>query len=211
MLHAGAEQISSINFKYPERPFPDMLDKIIWVSDDPQKKIFLRIQQPVTATQLSRQMGLSSSQCSYVLERLSKHGLARCINPSARRSRLYWLTRLGKAWQRRLRHLDRLRPITHDCPDFDWQLYGEICFNHRAAVVRVLSESMQPAQIKRKALFRNSKIRISANNVRDVIRFLQAKGIVEPVVFRKRVHPLYRLTDVGKQMQRLLLQAEVAP
>ena len=80
--------------------------------------------------------------------------------------------------------MDRLRPIAHDCPNLDWQLYGDVCYSHRAAVVRVLTEPMQPAQIKRKALFKDSRIRMSANNVRDVIRLLLAKGIVEPVMVK---------------------------
>ena len=162
----------------------------------------------MTATQVSRQMGIAVDKCSYVLERLSAHGLARCMNPSAGRSRLYWLTRLGKAWQRRLRELDRMPPLKHDCPDLDWQLYGDICFSHRAAVIETITQPMQPSQIKRKALCRDPKIRISANNVRDVIRFLRTNGIVQPLTVRKKAHPLYTLTDTGKDMRRLLLQVE---
>jgi DNA-binding PadR family transcriptional regulator len=186
-----------------------MLDRIIWVSEGPQKQIFLHLQQPATATQLSWQLGVPASQCSHALEKLSKYGLLRCMNPSARRSRLYWLTRLGKAWQRRLRQLDKLSPAVHDCPDLDWPLFGDVCFSHRAAVIRALTEPMQPAHIKRRLILKDQQIKISANNIRDVIRFLHARGVVEPVVVRKRAHPLYRLTETGKQMQRLLLQAEV--
>jgi len=185
-----------------------MLDTILWVTDGHQRKVFLQLSQPATAKQLARQMGISLDRCSYILGRLAALGLARCLNPFSRRSRLYWLTRLGRAWQRRLRELDRMPPLVHDCPDLDWQLYGEVCYSHRAAVIRTLSQPMQPAQIKRRALFHNPKIRMSANNVRDVIRLLKAEGIVRPVKLKRRAHPQYELTDTGRQMQRLLAQAE---
>lgn len=189
--------------------FTVMLDTILWATDGPQKKVFLRLRQPVTATQISRKTGISADTCSYVLGMLSTFGLTRCLNPYARRSRLYWLTRLGKAWQRRLRELDCMPPLAHDCPDLDWTLYGDVCFSHRASVVRTLTHPMQPAEIKRRAVFQNPKTRMSANNVRDVIRFLRSKGIVRPVKIRRRAYPRYELTDTGKHMQRLLLQAEV--
>lgn len=186
-----------------------MLDTILWLTGDPQKKIFLRVGQPITATQLSRQTGISVDGCSYVLVKLAAHRLVRCLNPLARRSRLYWLTRLGKAWQRRLRELDGMHLMRHDFPDLDWSLYGDVCYSHRAAVIKCLSQPMQPAQIKRVARSRNPNTRMSANNVRDVIRFLRANRIAQPVWLKKKAHPRYQLTDVGRQMQRLLLQAEV--
>jgi hypothetical protein len=50
---------------------------------------------------------------------------------------------------------------------------------------------------------------MSANNARDVIRYLKAKGIVRPVRPRKSKHPKYKLTKIGLKMRQLLLQAEV--
>jgi hypothetical protein len=99
--------------------------------------------------------------------------------------------------------------LVHDYPNLDWQLYGEVCFSHRAAVLKTLTQPMQPAHIKRRARFQDPTIRMSANNVRDVIRFLRSKRIVQPVELRKKAHPRYQLTDTGRQIQRLLLQAEV--
>ena len=186
-----------------------MLDKILWLSDGNQKRIFLRLSQPTTAIQLSHQMGIPSDQCSYLLARMAALKLMRCLNPYSRRSRLYWFTRLGKAWQRRLRHLDRLPPIQHDFPDLDWSLYGDVCYSHRATVVKTLGDPMQPAQIKRRALQRDATIRMSANNARDVVRFLYSHGVIEPVMIRKKAFPRYRLTEIGKHFQRLLLQSEV--
>ena len=102
-----------------------------------------------------------------------------------------------------------MSPITHDYPDLDWTLYGDVCYSHRAAVIKCLNQPMQPAQIKRRALFQNPDIKMSAGNVRDVLRSLRTKGVVQPVKPEKKAHPRYQLTDVGTHMQRLLLQAEV--
>ena len=186
-----------------------MLNTILWLIGGHQKRIFQRLGQPVTATQLSRLSGIPTDTCSYVLATLSQRKLVRCINPMARRSRLYWLTRLGRAWQRRLRALDGMSPINHDYPDLDWTLYGDVCYSHRAAVIKCLNQPMQPAHIKRRALFQNPDLKMSAGNVRDVLRSLHTKGVVQPVKLKKKAHPRYQLTDVGTHMQRLLLQAEV--
>jgi len=186
-----------------------MLDKILWVTHGDQRDIFLRHAQPMTATQVARQRRLSVDRCNYILTELAARGLMRCLNPSSRRSRLFWLTRLGKAWQRRLRQLDGMPPLRHDCPDLDWDVYGSLCYTHRSAVVKTLSQPMQPAQIKRRAVFRNPRLRMSANNVRDVMRDLRRAAVVHPVQRARRAHPLYELTEAGRHMQRLLVQAEV--
>ena len=186
-----------------------MLESILWLNHGHQRKLFQLLSQPSTATQLSRQTGIHFDECNYFLVKLTALKLARCINPAASRSRLYWLTRFGRAWQRRLRELDGLRPIGHDYPDLDWTLYGSVCYSHRAAVIRSLDQPMQPAQIKRRSRSQNPSIQMSANNARDVIRFLHTQGVVRPVSFRKKAHPCYELTEVGKQIQRLLMQAEV--
>ena len=186
-----------------------MLDKILWLTDGNQKRIFLRFSQPTTAIQLSHQMGIPPDQCSYLLAKMAELRLMRCLNPFSSRSHLYWFTRLGLAWQRRLRQLDGLPPIRHDYPDLDWSLYGDVCYSHRATVLKTLGDPMQPAQIKRRALLRDANIRMSANNARDVVRFLRSHGVVEPVMIRKKAFPRYRLTETGKHLQRLLLQSEV--
>ena len=49
---------------------------------------------------------------------------------------------------------------------------------------------------------------MSANNVRDVIRFFLANEIVERVRERRRFHPLYQLSSEGKVYQRLLARAK---
>ncbi len=49
----------------------------------------------------------------------------------------------------------------------------------------------------------------TANNVRDVIRFLRSTEIVQPIKVIKKAHLHYELTEQGKHFQRLLRQAEL--
>ena len=97
----------------------------------------------------------------------------------------------------------------YDIPSVNWELYGWVCYNHRAAIVRTLTEPMQPSDMKRK--LRNSKphIKISANNIRDVIKLFLQKGIVRKTFVRKKAHPRYELTELGTKFQGLLSRAEV--
>ena len=92
--------------------------------------------------------------------------------------------------------------------DVDWEVYGWLCFSHRSVVLRALTEPMQPAKIKRKIRSRHPNARISANNVRDVIRLFLAKGIVRQVFTKKQSLPRYELTELGCVYQRLLNQAD---
>ena len=130
--------------------------------------------------------------------------MTRCLNAAARRSRVYWLTRLGQACRRQLD--SGYRPTF---AQVDWEIYGQVCFSHRAAVIKAIMEPLQPATIKRVALYRDPLLRMSANNVRDVIRFLRRKGVVYPVWVRRKAHIHYQLTEHGRRLQELLLRAEV--
>ncbi|CAG0986007.1 hypothetical protein PHYC_02027 [Phycisphaerales bacterium] len=67
---------------------------------------------------------------------------------------------------------------------------------------------MQPSEIKRRARRQDSSLRMSAGNVRDVVKLLLARGIVAQVRLRKRAHPMYELTDIGRQLRQALLNAE---
>lgn len=163
--------------------------------------------QPITATQLGVQTGLSSDQCSYLICKLTTQKMLVCLNLNSRRSRLYWLTKKGVSKQQELR--SNADDVAHDFPDIDWDAYGHVCFSHRSIVVRTLHEPMQPAKIKRMAWRNDSKIRFSANNCRDAIKFLKAKNVVQPVVIHKKKYLRYELTDQGRHMQRLMWQAEV--
>jgi DNA-binding transcriptional regulator GbsR (MarR family) len=173
-----------------------------------QRLVFLAITQPLTATQISRKLGISVGQCCKAMAGLRLHKLVRCLTPSRSRSRLFWLTHRGKRRQRELLAKER---VAYSLPDIAWQVYASLCFSHRSEVVRTLTRPMQPSDIARRAAFRMPGLRMSANNVRDVIRYLKAGGIVQPVKPKKRRHPEYRLTEIGLQMRRLLLRAEVQP
>ena len=129
------------------------------------------------------------------------------MNPHASSSRLYALTRAGQLFQATLVG-DRLPPKQYDLPGVDWESYGAVCFSHRSAVIKALTRPMSPAAIKRRALSQNAHLKMSANNVRDVLKVLLHQGVVWQVRVRKKAHPLYELTDKGKRYRDLLLQAE---
>ena len=136
-------------------------------------------------------------------------GLVKCLNPYATRSRLYWLTPAGILCQKKLSKDKTLPNIVKYLPDIDWELYGWICYNHRAAIIRALTEPMQPATIKRRAKQQNPKLKMSANNVRDVMKLFLQKEIVKPVKVKKKTHLRYELTELGCRIQGLLSWAEV--
>ena len=162
-----------------------------------------------TLSARSCRTSLPRAVCSPLLAELSIYTLVFCLNAAARRSRLYWLTELGTLCQRRLYAAEGSSPPEHLLPSLDWALYGRMCFSHRAPVIRTLNEPLQPAAIKRRARAWQPQLRISANNVRDVIRLLAAWGVVRPVQVRRKVHLRYELTDTGKAIQQLLDRAEV--
>jgi len=179
-----------------------------WLRRDERRLRLLReFSQPLTAHQLARQHGARRSGCSAVLRELARHGLMECLNPEARRSRVYGLTPKGVALQQRLRDQAGLRPFP-EAPAVDWSLYGWVCYSHRGAVLRVLDEPLQPSAIKRKARYYEPGIRMSANNVRDVIKLFVEQGIVRPVRSPGRARPRYELTRRGHALQGLLLAAE---
>lgn len=117
------------------------------------------------------------------------------------------MTDTGQKCQRRLLKENGQHSLVYDFPNVDWQLYGWVCYSHRAAIIKALVEPMQPATIKRKAKSQDPGLRMSANNVRDVIRLFLSRGIVQAIRFRKKVHPCYELTELGKKLQNLLLEA----
>ena len=59
---------------------------------DKRKSILLNLKQPMTALQLKKKTGFNQDQCSAILGQLTLCGLVKCLNPTATRSRLYWLT-----------------------------------------------------------------------------------------------------------------------
>lgn len=179
------------------------------IQQDRRKKILIAMRQPSTAKQIARNTGIPVDTCSYLLIIFTAKGLLKCLNPQARSSRLYGLTTLGKKYRK---HLHRVldRPYKeYIFPDIPWTLYGWVCFNHRSTVLKTLSEPMQPSEIKRFLRIHHARMKISANNIRDVIKLLLARKIVRPVRVKNKAHLRYELTELGHQIRQLLLNAQV--
>jgi DNA-binding HxlR family transcriptional regulator len=180
-----------------------------WINEEEsRRKILLSIKQPLTGRQIGKRTGIAADTCSYVIVKLSARGLLSCINPNARNSRLYWLTDAGIQCCRKLYRDSGLLYKEYDLPCIDWSLYGWICFSHRSIVIRTLAEPMQPSEIKRAIRKKSSNMKISANNIRDIIRLLLKKGVVKKVFYRKKAHPRYELTESGKQLRDILIRSE---
>ena len=183
-----------------------------WLSEQEDRKTILQtFNQPLISRQISKRTGIPSCTCSYVIATFVDKGLLICLNSVARNSRLYWLTGQGRQCRRKLFLENNQICKETELPDIDWNLYGWVCFNHRSAIIKALTHPMQPAEIKRLFRLQGTLIRISANNIRDIIRLFLAKGIVRPVKVRKRAHLLYELTDIGTKLRHLLIHAEAAP
>ena len=181
-----------------------------WIKKDENRRtILMTIAQPLTGKQIGRRTGIPIDTCSYVVAKLVARGLLICLNPEARNGRLYWLTDLGIQCRRRFHRDLALAYKEYDLPSIDWALYGWICFSHRSIVMKTLTAPMQPSEIKRIIRKKNTGTKISANNIRDVVKLLLEKGIVQKVFFRKKAHPGYELTDSGNQFRELLIQSEM--
>jgi len=173
------------------------------------RKFLLAFNQPLTAKQVSGKIGIPEDTCGNMMGKFTKNSLITCLNPSAGNSRLYWLTELGKKYQMELCNQLNLAYTEYILPNIDWKLYGGICFKHRSAVIITLTEPMQPAKIKQILRIQKPNIKISANNIRDVIKWLLANKIVRPVKIKKKAHPRYELTDLGKILKQLLINSKV--
>lgn len=170
----------------------------------------MSLSQPAVSRQISRKTGLPQETCSYLVAKFVETGLLICLNPKAQNSRLYWLTEKGRKCQQKLCRECRLSYTEPVLPTLNWPLYGWVCYRHRSAVIKALAGPMQPSEIKRILRLQRSPVRISANNIRDIIRLFLSKGIVCPVNIPKKAHLRYALTELGTKLRRLLLQAEAA-
>lgn len=187
--------------------FPDSVD---WILMSVRRRdVLLAFGQPLTVRQVSLRTGRTLKSCGQVLSAMKSHGLAKVLNPEAARSRVYWLTRDGVRCQDELRKRQDKPPLRHFYPrGVDWSLYGWVCFSHREAVVKALEGALQPAAIKRRARFQDPGLRMSANNVRDVIQAMLSKGVVRRVDVRGKAHPRYELTATGECLRDLLFRAK---
>ena len=178
-----------------------------WIANGKLRKRILRgMDQPLTARQIAQRTGTDVNGCSHALRDLESRDLVRCLNPSAKRSRVYGLTDLGTRCMRRLHSGTFGQGSDH--PGVDWDLYGWTCFRQRAAVLAALEHPEQASHIKRTVRLRDPAARMSANNVRDVVRLFLLRGLVCRVFTRGHVHPRYALTDAGKQIRCLLCRVE---
>lgn len=176
-----------------------------WIEQSDRRKLILSgFNQPLTATDVARRSGIGRDSCLHHLWSLTLRGVLRCLNQDTRFNRLYTLTKLGHACQRRLKVTCGLTSAGYHEPDVPWDLYSSICYRHRAAVIESLREPMQSATLRRKARRQDPTLRMSANNVRDVMKYLLQKQIARRVTIRKKKHPRYELTELGREFQRLL-------
>ena len=181
-----------------------------WLTEkEDRRKILIIIDQPVTARQISKRVGIPLDSCSHILRKFRKRNLTLCLNPKLRNSRLYGLTKKGMVYQKDLYKKYGIPVKKYNLPDVDWQLYGWVCFDHRAAIIKALNEPMRASEIKKMLRLHKPNIKISANNIRDIIRLFAAKKIVEPVKVKKMAYPRYQLTDIGIQLKKLITNAQM--
>ena len=179
------------------------------LAGDTRIRIIVNFTQPLTATQLANKARLRPQACRYSLVMLRLRGIVTCFNPDSQYNHVYWLTDCGIACQRKVRITLGLPSLSHDFPALeDWDLFAFVSYPHRSAVIKALRGTMQPPAIKRRATVQTRRLRMSTDNVRDVVRVLRDKGIVRPVRIRKRAHLRYELTDLGMPLQQLLHRAD---
>lgn len=181
-----------------------------WITQGKRRQdVLIALKQPMTAKQLGKVSGYALDCVSVVLDELRSNGIVECLNDASQRSRVFGLTGSGKCIRKRLCEESGRPSDTWFVSEMDWDLYGWVCFSHRSAVLKALREPMQPATIKRVASRNDRDLRMSANNVRDVIKLFLEKRIVQKLPQRRRVHPLYQLTSLGHLLRNLLMEAEI--
>ena len=172
-------------------------------------KLIHALSQPMTVGQLARASHIDPDTCSRLLAELAAKDLVFCLNRTTGRHRLYWFTGLGLECRGLIDDSKPIAMLRQLFPTVDWHLYGAICFRHRAAVIKALRAPMKPAEIKRRLRLQQPDLRISANNIRDVIGYLKKQGVVRQVRLRRRGHPSCALTGVGEDLRRLLETADM--
>lgn len=167
----------------------------------------LLLDQPLTSRQLAERLGTTPAAASFLLWSLMAKGVTCCLNPDATANRLHWLTDLGVECQTRMRGADGRPTVNPILPDLPWSLYGELLFRHRAAVVLALNGPVRACEIRRRAISRDPGLRMSANNTRDVMRFLVDRGVAKPATVPELRYPHFALTELGLQLRQLIERA----
>lgn len=167
----------------------------------------------MTTKQLAWSSGLTFDNCNHGVAELTIYALVQCLNPEAQRSRVYGLTRLGHLCRNRL-SANSEGVHSYHCPAVSWSLYGWCCFSHRRTCLLTMEGPMQPATIARQAArshrdrpFEGTRIRMSANNARDVVKLFLKQGLVMAVRIKGKAHTHFTLTQLGRQCQLLLRKA----
>lgn len=176
-----------------------------WLRQGEERLSLLRaLTQPVTAAQLAaRVKKLTSTVCEH-LRQLRVYDVVACLNPTAHRGRVYWLTGIGVDAVCRL--FERVQPL--EAPKgINWSMYGDLSFPYRRAVLLSMRGRMRPAQVKKQALAGDGRLRMSVDNCREVLYWMRTRGVVRAVRPRGERRKCYELTEVGKACQQLMRQA----
>ena len=180
----------------------------LWlIQSEHRKNILSRFDQSLTPTQISKRIDIGLDATLQLLWGMKLYGVVHRLNEITSNNRLYWLTTLGKRCQAMLREKLSLGPLEYRFPDIPWELYAFACYRHRAAVIKAMRDPMHASEIRRRAVVQNPTLRMSANNVRDVLKPLLRKGIACKFTEPKRTRPKYVLTDLGKTFRELLVRA----
>ncbi len=179
-----------------------------------RKKVLINLTQPMTATHLSQLTALGVDMCSQILSELSAHRIVECLTPKLGKSRIYWVTASGIECQDKLCQENGL-PLLERYFLY-WEVYGSVCFSHRSTVILTLGRiyrkhrtPAQPSEIRRQARLHDPRLRMSANNVRDVLTYLFAKQIVRRVRVKGNQHWHYEFTELGWTFEHLLQRSNV--
>lgn len=176
-----------------------------WIATRPRcRRLLVKLARPLTVTQIAHLLATDRDAASYLIRSMYRQRLVRCLNTTARTHRVYGLTRLGRRLQRWLREIQHLPPPT--VPECDWRLFGLVCSRHRAAVLLALDAPLRVTEVRRRIRRSNSDLRISTNNVGDVLRWFLREGLVERVQLQRNPFPHYQLTDRGRHLRQLLCE-----
>jgi hypothetical protein len=168
-----------------------------WLKKDKRREtLLLSFIQPATAKQLSNRTEIKFSICNSFMKKLSAFGLSICRNSDSQRGKLYDLTDAGEVV---LKQIANERGITVRYW-IDWKLFACLAFNQRSDVLltwRNPNESLRAIEIKERAQKQKPSTKMSANNVRDVLRYLTENALVIKILKPRSTFPRFEITELG--------------
>lgn len=176
-----------------------------------RQQLLISLHQPYTVAQLANKLSAGIGLCSREMAYLVRYHLVICLTPQHARHRVFWLTTFGADCQRALLEDYQLPEISHHFPDVDYATYSLVCSRHRKSIVKRLTAPANAVGIRKAILHREPHQRMSSGNTREALRQLHELGVVErapPSPDRTRI---YMLTELGKELQRLLWRSEEKP